>query len=296
MDKKTPKNAFKKQIMQKRITSHSDTKRRRSTFSRGEIFCRAAVLAAHAVFQPQGARLRDIHFFVRLFSNWLEHALGEDSLDVRSMQVSRFLKQLCEEGAMREVRRGSVPRYLLTRAGVVEVLRAIVEEPLFRRPNVLLFVRYFLGNYRPIILEMLASGSGSLPSALRVEVEHLLDVDMLLKRQRQLADRECQKLALRARDSLTMGTLAAKRFKEGKSQDEIIKELEKKHPYELNSEKPLSELYASFPPSHTYWELTTGAVSRATELWTPMNALWETYLNALEKLERQKVEKQGRGM
>ena len=77
---------------------------------------------------------------------------------------------------------------------------------------------------------------------------------------------------------------------------EIIKELEKKHPYELNSEKPLSELYASFPPSHTYWELTTGAVSRATELWTPMNALWETYLNALEKLERQKVEKQGRGM
>lgn len=261
-------------------------KRKRQTrFQRAGVICQAALLAANAVFQPSGARLRDVSFFVTLFSNWLEHAVGEDLGEVRGMQLSRFLNELRDAGSVRETRRGKIPRYSLTRAGVVDVLRSMLDEPLYRRPNVLLFVRHFLGSYREIILGMASTEASYFPPGLRLEIESLLDVSAFVRHQRGLAEREQKKLRLRADSSIEMGRLAARRLREGNSPASVVEELEGKHPYELNSQKPLTELYASMPPGHATWELTEGALARASDLWAPMGELWRGALDVIERLE-----------
>ncbi|MFN8392816.1 MAG: hypothetical protein U0136_21160 [Bdellovibrionota bacterium] len=267
---------------------------RDSVFGRAGVVCRAALLAAHAVFRPQGPRLRDIHFIVLLFSNWLETALGEEPIEPRSMQVSRFLQSLRDMGCVREVRRSKVPRYLLTRSGVVDVLREITEEPLFRRPSMLLFVRYFLTNYRNIIFEMVTEQSEQFPRGLRMEIDELLDVSVLMKRQITQAEMAVKKLQVRAQFSRDMGQLAARRLREGKPYRDVVAELEKTHPYDLNSQKPLTELYASIPPEHARWELTSGALSRSDDLWAPMGELWGQYLSLLQSLDRISPSRRGR--
>lgn len=258
-------------------------KRRASSFGRNEALCAAAVVAAHAIYAPHGARQRDVKFFLQLFSNWLEHAVGEDVIEIKNMQVSRFLSRICAEGYARELKRRP-PLYLLNRAGIVELLRMLTEQPLYRRPNLLLFVRFFVLTYRETILKLATLDGQHFPPALRLEIESLLDAKRLLRRQRELAEEEHAKLKLRLKDTRHTAELARELFKKGRTPEEITAEVEKHYPYELNSQKPMRELFASFPPGQAFWEHTSGAEHRAEELWAPMEHLWHAYSKLLEDL------------
>ena len=56
---------------------------------------------------------------------------------------------------------------------------------------------------------------------------------------------------------------------------------EKKYPYELNSQRPLSELMANIPEMQGRWELTRGGKARAEILWQPVLELWRLYLKQI---------------
>jgi hypothetical protein len=65
----------------------------------------------------------------------------------------------------------------------------------------------------------------------------------------------------------------------------VIREVEKKYPYELNSMKPLHDLIASIAPDQRRWELETGGCVRATMLWEPQRALLKELLRNLRGIQ-----------
>ena len=74
-------------------------------------------------------------------------------------------------------------------------------------------------------------------------------------------------------------------FAQGAKIEAVVLELEKKYPYELNSQKPLSELFSDIPADIAQWELMHGNAKRVSEMWEPSKLLLKTYLEGLKALE-----------
>ncbi len=260
--------------------------KRSSVFQRTELVTTCAALAAQATTAPAGFRQRDLKFYLELFCNWLQYSISEEPIGVANMQVARYLRAICREGFCREVRaRGQAPHYVLTRVGMVELLRLIVSQPIYKRPAFLFFVEYFIDSYRDILLEMIKREGASFPPVLRLEVDSLLDLGRFRVEQRAQIEFELSKLELRIRDSRAMANLAERLEEEGKTFPEIAKQIERKYPYELNSQKPLSGLMANIPETQGRWELSTGGRARADILWQPIYELWQAYLKQLDSFE-----------
>ena len=68
---------------------------------------------------------------------------------------------------------------------------------------------------------------------------------------------------------------------EGKSIEDIAKLVEVKFPYELNYQKPLTELLGEVEADLQLWELTIGNVERSKQIWTIRVQNLETELAAL---------------
>jgi hypothetical protein len=62
--------------------------------SRHELFFVAGLLATHASYSAHGFRIRDVQFFIGLFSNWIECSMESDVLAPQAVQVNRYLDSL----------------------------------------------------------------------------------------------------------------------------------------------------------------------------------------------------------
>ena len=105
-----------------------------------------------------------------------------------------------------------------------------------------------------------------------------------MKREIENAEKELNKLQIRIRDALATSRLASDWAKKGKTLEETIEEAERLYPYELNSQKPLTELMQSIPPEVRAWELHTGNARRVEDIWQPSRGLLREYIAALKKL------------
>lgn len=256
--------------------------RRLSPFKRVELLCACATLAAQATAARPGFRQRDLKFYVELFVNWLQYSISEEPIRVANMQIARYLREICELGYCRESRSGSsAPRYMLNRVGLVELARSVVDQPVYKRPAFLFFVEYFIGSYHQTLREMIKREGTAFPPALKLEVESILNLQRFRTEQRRSIELEIRKLELRIRDSQAMASLAERLERQLDNFASIAEEVEKKYPYELNSQRPLSELMANIPEMQGRWELTRGGKARAEILWQPVLELWRLYLKQI---------------
>jgi len=254
-----------------------------SLSSRHELFIAAATLGAHAN-EHEGFRQRDVKFLIDLFTNWVELALQRSGASFQNTQVLRYLEVLVREGYARKMRKGTRPVYRLTRTGLLELLSRMVEKPQLSRGAHFFFLYYFVRNYGPRIEEMVKSEGRQYPYALKIELERLLNFDELLKRELKYAAQELGKLQNRIQYAEGASALATGLLKKGEDLERVVLEAERKFPYDLNSQKPLSELIGSLPESARRWELETGNLSRAGHMWRPEKILLESYIRALESL------------
>lgn len=255
-------------------------------FKRYEIFVAAAAIAAHANWGARGFRQRDLRFLIELFTNWVEGSLAGGEIALNNTQVLRYLESLAAEGYAKVLSRQKQPRYRLTRLGLLELLTRLSNRPRGGRPEHFFFLFYFLSCYAPRITELIKAEGKHFPSAMRIEIEALLDYGRLLEEEVRKTQLELRKLEERISDSTQSSRLATKLFAQGAAMEEVVAELEKKYPYELNSQKPLSELFADIPPDIGRWELELGNTRRVTHLWLPTKQLLRSYLDALRTLER----------
>ena len=256
---------------------------------RHELFIATALIGAHANIAEQGPssgfRQRDVRFLVELFSNWVESSLGAAILEVQNTQISRYLEDLCAEGYLRRSNRGTHPQYRLTRTGLLELLSRLVNRSYQAERECFLFLYYFVSTYKPRLNDLVRMEGRQYPPALRLELEALVDERALLDRELGVARTELRKLEERVLDAERTSALTDKLLTEGVALQSVIDQVERLYPYELNSRKPLSELFHEIPPQYRAWELQTGNRRRAALLWQPAKVLLQSYVAQLERLK-----------
>jgi hypothetical protein len=258
--------------------------RRGTLLRRYEQLIAAACVAAHANASEPGFRQRDVRFLSELFANWISHSVDAEATTLANTQVQRYIEQLVVDGYARVSMRGARPSYRLTRIGLIELLGRLVPGARYVQPEQFAFVYYFIKNYRQRLIAVVETEGKQFPQAVRLEIEALLDYTTLVRAQLRAAELELQKLEQRLQDSEQSGALAARLLKRGEPLSVVAAEIERLHPYELNSLKPLSELMAEIPPDLARWELETGAQRRAADLWVPVKAVLVAHVNSLRKM------------
>ena len=244
----------------------------------------AATIAAHSQSDNKGFRQRDVRFLLELFSNWLHSSLHGGVIPVKNTQISRYLTALVKEGYVRQFKR-AIPHYRVTRIGLVELISRLVQAEYVTKKEYFFFVFYFIKNYKPILYEMIAKEGKQFPTALKIELDSLFDLEKLIDRETSAATRELRRIEVRIRDSLHTSECVTKGLKQGKDFERIVQEVEERFPYELNSTKPLSELISQIPPQVRQWELKDGTLYRSNEIWNPMKRLLKSYIRELENLK-----------
>lgn len=229
----------------------------------------AGLLSAHAVSQEEGFRQRDLKFFIELFANWIETSFSLTSLAIQNTQVSRYLVRCEKEGIVARKKKRALPLYVLTRNGVVELLRRCVLTDHSSNPNHIFFIVTFIRGYKGRILDLLNSNM-QFSKALEDEMKELLDTKALLKRQISCLDRSIQRLQSRVDDGSNIALIVEEELGRGASESHIISRVQKEYPYELNNQRPLSELLSALPSELRYWELLRGSKLRSDQIFLPL--------------------------
>lgn len=252
---------------------------------REELFFVTGAIGAHANSDAKGFRQRDLKFLIELFSNWVESASGEDVLRVQNTQLLRYLDSLTREGYARKIQKQSQPTYRLTRTGLLELLNRVVNRSYLGAKEEFLFLYYFLSTYRPRIEELVQNEGSQFPFALKAELDELLNERALVSKEIERAKFELRKLEARIRDAVKTSKCISDGTKSGRDEAEMIEEVERLYPYELNSQKPLRELMSSIPAKFRSWELTTGNTRRVEIIWRNSEVILKQYLKILEALK-----------
>lgn len=255
--------------------------RKHSLSETHKLYFISGVLAAHANSPELGFRQKDLRFYIELFSNWMESTLKDSSLLIHNAQISRFLIEMEKNGLIKKLRSSSPPRYQLTRVGVIELFSTLVSPEEILPLEHFYFLHYVIDNYGNQIADLANQDRGLFSGSLKIEFDSLRDPKRLIEKQIRFVDREISKLALRIDEGLKASQLAIEKFKKNHSLKEVIEEITKKYPYELNNQKPLPELMSEIPESRSRWELEQGALERAHKLWTPLKSYFESYRASL---------------
>ena len=251
---------------------------------RHEIFVAAAVIASHAGSLGRGFRQRDVKFLVEVFSNWVEATQEGEVLAVQNTQVQRYLDTLVREGYARKSKRGRAPLYQLTRTGLLELSSRIIEYKNFSSPGQFFFLFYFVSNYAGRMEELVKSEGTRFPYSLKLELEALFDAESLLKREVERTKRKLLRMDRRIADAGKTADLMQAGGRRGEALASLIETAEELYPYELNSQKSLSELMQGIHPGWRAWELETGNRQRIAQIWEPEREQLQSYLKLLEKL------------
>lgn len=252
--------------------------------TRSNTYISAAALAAHASYIRNGFRIRDILFFIELFLNWNSDFEGTRE-PLQATQISRYLDKLVSEGFARRSGRGRVQLFRLTRLGLLDLVGRLADVHSALPIEQSLFRIYFLKGYRPWLKRLVEEGSSLVPPALAIELAALLDVDTLLEQEIKRTERALLRVEKRISDAQETSTLVKNRLKCGTPFDDVVKEVERRFPYELNSMKPLAELISSIEADQRPWELQSGNLLRVTTLWEPQRALLKELLRQLRGIK-----------
>lgn len=232
----------------------------------------AAAIAAHARFTKEGFRQKDLRFLIELFSNWLETSLEGSSLEVENTQIARYLHGLVEEGWAKQSGT-AIPRYRLTRDGLVEQLSRVVDRPHWWPIEDYWFVFYFLDSYRERLNTLITRAGPLYTGPMKLAIQQLLDARRLSQRQEELLSMEIAKLDLRITDSRKTMALVRDGKAKGKSSEAILGEIQQRVPYQLNNQKPMHELFKETPDENWLWEMEIGSHKRATRIWIPFREM-----------------------
>lgn len=241
-----------------------------------------AILAANASNFTKGFRIRDIKFLYSLFTNWTDE-LGQKPL--QATQISRVLDFMTKESlASRKISKGT-PNWFLSRTGVIELVRIIVNGENNNYGNDFFFTYYFINSYKDKLLMMAKESSSLFPPSLQLELEYLLDVDKYKAREQQKVERRIEKIKLRKDSTKKTAEATKKLLTKGFKNDEVVKYIQKNHPYDLNSEKPLSELLSEIPEDLKVWELLEGNINRSRFIYSQQIKMLENYLRQIVSLQ-----------
>jgi hypothetical protein len=147
-------------------------------------------------------------------------------------------------------------------------------------------VLHIVDAYGPRLRALVARHGMYGSRTLALDVGELLDPAKLVTRERAAVARELERLALRVEEAKETSALTRRLLKEKVPLPDVIRAVERRFPYELNSRKPLTELLRDLPAPWRRAELETVAEQRAAGLWSPTRELLLAYDRILVGLTR----------
>ncbi|HMJ10455.1 MAG TPA: hypothetical protein VK524_03560, partial [Polyangiaceae bacterium] len=195
---------------------------------------------------------------------------------LHNTQVQRHLDVLTRAKWARRVGR-TPPRWQLTAEGLAELLRRLVYRKNLMRLDEFFLVFHFVDAYGARLRAMATQGGSLASRLLLVDLDELLDPVSLIARERAHVAREVKRLEVRSQESRATSALARERLSAGASLASVVREVEQRYPYELNSQKPLSELMNALPEPWQREELAEIAELRSSRFWGPLRALLLEY-------------------
>ena len=253
-------------------------------FGSYRVYFVAATLGAHSNLGLEGFRQKDLRFLLGLFLNWVDATTKGVDETIHNTQVARYLDALVRDGHAKKSAKGRSPHYQLTRSGLLELVTQLTKVPVVAPLEQFFFVYYFVRTYGERLVELVAQKENRLPRSFQVELAALLDHTDMIERQIRFVELEIKKLDGRLQDTIGASKAAQELSRKGVGTDAIIKDVAQRFPYELNSQKAMSELMYEIPPQLRLWELTLGNQNRAGFLWAPLQFYLRGYLETLRKL------------
>lgn len=232
----------------------------------------------------QGFRPRDLRFILDLLVNWVDVMVLPDLPRWHNTQVMRVLADLVENGYARAKGTGRVKSFKLTRIGLLETIQSLVGESGFWEIRHITLVYYFLRAYRERMMELIAREGSGYSKAVQLEIESLLSPDTFLRDRLKEYEVQIKRLTLRVSEARASEAYAAKLRRQDTPVDQIVLEIARAHPYELEAQKPMSDLLSNIDVDHRLWELTQGTRHRAEDLWQVHLAILTSHRQILKDL------------
>lgn len=244
----------------------------------------AGIVSAHFASNETGFRLRDVRFYVELFSNWLAYFSPSATLGAQNTQISRYLSELEKGGFLK--RKGREKRYVLTRVGILEALQRFVARAERIDFPQFLFMRFFLKAYAPKLEALIERAGTAYSPAFQIEARALLDHRHFLVLHRRALDTQLKKLQSRIAETRATVDFARREYRRGAAHPDVVQAVEKKFPYQLNSQKRFSALMSDFTEADGAWELVEGNAGRVEMLFSPLEEILRGYATVLRDLDK----------
>jgi hypothetical protein len=251
---------------------------------RNEVFVATAVVGAHVNGGSKGFRQRDVRFLIELYSNWVESALGVHTIPVQNTQVLRYLEHLVGEGHARRLARRTHPYYRLSKTGLLELLRRLVDREGDGPRESFFFLYYFVRSYRERLCALVESEGKQASAPIRAEMEALLDVKALVSRELLVTEREIENLERRIDEAKRASAQLRDGLGSGTPLSSCVRDIERRFPHALHTQRELSDLLLALPEDEREWELTVGNDRRVVDIWSPSKLMLETYRATLTRL------------
>lgn len=245
----------------------------------------AAAICSHASSQESGFRQKDIKFAIEMFSNWMDMTLNQSILSIHNTQVMRYLNMLVKEGWAKVSKRNKVPFYKLTGVGLLTLISKLVNHPPEFPIENFYFRFHVLETYHAPIEALIRAESKKFPESIKIEIDFLLNMEKIIDRQIEFLEFEQKKLKKRMSDSQTVSKIVAQFRSQKKNTNDLIAEIEKRFPYDLNNQKPLSEFYQEIPEPLRNFILDVAISKRVSQLWDPIDHTIANHLQNFKKLK-----------
>lgn len=240
----------------------------------------AAVVGAHVQNGGEHFRQRDIRFLMDLFWNWQTSPIARERLEkVHNNQIKRALHTLTQEGFAQEI--GQSKTYRVTRSGLIHGVTEIRREGLEGSFECFLFARFFFARYHGHIAGLVEKNGSPLPLSFRMEIKDLFDVTKFEREKKSRLHSEISYYRARISETQAAVDFVRRELKKGAKLKDIAAEMERKYPYELNAQKPLTQLLAAAPIELQRSEITDGNETRIELLWKAHLALLESQVKQL---------------
>lgn len=261
---------------------------RKSLLDRYETYVAAAILGAQGNTRERGFRQYDVRFFIEIFTNWMAPFEGKSTLFVQNNQIARYLQAMVDEGLARKRDENGKPFYNLTKNGVFEMLRRLLQfRPEAPREQVF-FVVYCVLAYEQRMHDLFRSQVTKFPQALRMELEEMTDPTEIINHQIERTKREIHLLDRRLEDIGKVRALVKTRLEKGEDYSSIVNEVDKIGFFGQTSQRLFAEVFQVSSDKQGIWEMDRGNKLRALTMWDSAYEVLELHLKRLQFL-REKV-------
>lgn len=243
----------------------------------------AALIATWLNREEKGFRQRDVKFYHDLIIDWMETCPFAKNYTIQNTQMMRFLNTLVERQWL-SIKGSNVPVYHFNNKYFMDLIKETLGQS-DEDPLELFFLQFHLASvYRETLSELLFIRGIELTRGQKLDLDHLLNARLLLRNQRERIEREIKKIEMRTKEVEKMIEFSRTELKIKKDPLEVVKELEKKYPYQMQYQKSMSKTFQDLHPRLRSLELTVHSEKRLETLWSPMADHLQNYLKTLEKM------------